>query len=81
MTPTQIRELRGDRRKVTFARLLGVHTRTVSNWETGKTYPQPAHLMQLQALEQGKVPNRSLYSATDEELLLEISRRMHRRHA
>lgn len=79
VTPTQVRDLRGDRTQATFARMLGVRVQTVRNWESGRTTPGGANLMLLHAFADGRAPvEPGLSTATDEELMAEVMRRMKR---
>jgi len=79
VTPEEVRELRGDRRQDEFAQVLGVQVQTIRNWESGRTHPQGANLMLLHVLARGDAPvEPGLSTATDEELLREVMRRMRR---
>lgn len=79
VTPTKVRELRGDRTQSAFARMLGVRVQTIRNWESGRTAPGGAQLMLLHAFADGRAPiEPGLSTATDEELMAEVLRRMKR---
>lgn len=57
--------------------MLGVTVQTIRNWESGRTAPRGANLMLLHTFARGRAPvEPGLTSATDEELMAEVTRRM-----
>jgi DNA-binding transcriptional regulator YiaG len=50
LSPAEIRELRGSRTRLAFARQLGVSTATVYFWEAARRRPSPPNLARLMRL-------------------------------